>query len=95
MGSPQATFRTATGTTIRVDSTFNIRPGCILVFRDGGLVYDGEAALAPAELMGQPGIHAVMHNHDKARLDAAVAKAERESRKIKIPEAPMPGGAKP
>lgn len=91
MGSPQAAFRTATGTTVRIDSTFNIRPGCILVFKDGALAYDGEAALAPAELMGSPGVNAVMHCHDKARLDAAVAKMDRTARKANL----KPGMAVP
>lgn len=78
MGSPEV--RTAGDTILFIQTTFHLRPGILLAVHNGSLVYQGEAALAPPDIMSLPGLVAIMHPHDKARLDAALNKAARLDR---------------
>lgn len=80
MGNKDASsVQTAGGSQIKVSGTFNVRPGIALVFLNGELVYDGEIAKVPPELVENPGAHMAVHTHMKQRIDAA-------QKKLKPPE---------
>lgn len=71
---------TSGGSFLRIHGTQSVKPGTLLAIHNGQLLYDGEASLAPPAIMELPGLVAIMHVHDKARLDGAIKRANRAKR---------------
>jgi hypothetical protein len=70
----------ASGGLLFILSSFNVRPGNAIAIADGKIRYDGPAQSAPPEILKIPGAILLMHEHDKARLTAALNKAHKGGR---------------